>query len=161
MALDFLGIELKDWVAIIALLVSATVPSVLFLIGRIRGTRSEQFRFSLQIWDRIETQADIIYRGIRMDVSAREREGLSPQSALKSLNFELRFFIHLAFIGEIKDLNVRAYYADRLSSIRTIVEEAFPNSNPHVEDFLGLINTYYGMLVGKTYYSAYGRPPDD
>lgn len=95
MALNFLGIELKDWVAIVALLVSATVPSVLFLVGRSRATRSEQFRFSLQIWDRIAEQADTIHGGSRLDDLGRVREGINLEKALESLKSELSFLYTL------------------------------------------------------------------
>jgi hypothetical protein len=150
MALNFLGIELKDWVTIVALLVSATVPSVLFLVGRSRATRSEQFRFSLQIWDRIAAQADTIHGGSRLDDLGRVREGINLEKALESLKSELSFFVHLVEIGEIKDRNVREYYRYPPVGISNDVTDPklIIIDTPHINDILRLIEKYHSLTGG-------------
>jgi hypothetical protein len=153
--LTFFGIELGDWVAIIALLVSATVPSVLFLVGRSRGTRSEQFRFSLQIWDRIAAQVGIIKRYQDLDEISREREGLNLEKAVDSLRSELSFFVHLTDIGELKDRHVREYYSNPLSRIlvhAVFLVKKYPDPGPlrgNIWRIIMLIEKYY-ELIGKT-----------
>jgi hypothetical protein len=110
--LSFLEIELKDWVAIAALLVSATVPSVLFFLGRRRGTKSDQTYLSGGIWDRINSQYNIIKEwSFATEWDRQSKEGrIDFKRSLVSLRNELKLFVKLVEIGEIKEDFLREYY---------------------------------------------------
>jgi hypothetical protein len=154
-AIEFYGIELGDIVAIVALVVSAVVSALLFYYGHTRGKKSEQIRIGREIWDRIETQ----YQIIKDWILEREAVHHEPQSrkelrrAIRSLRNELRYFVYLTEEGEMKERLVLEYYRERMSEVQNNVRfinklYADIRSYPEMQEILDLVKKYH-ILIGK------------
>lgn len=98
-------VELTVIVSIVALVVSLLTAIILF-VGHIKRTRSEQFHFSLEIWDRIAAQVNNIYRWATLGDVGLVRENIIWR-ILEALRNELNSFVFLTEKGEINNPDVR------------------------------------------------------
>jgi hypothetical protein len=138
MALTFLGIELNDWVAIIALLVSATVPSVLFIVEHNRSKKSEQIKMSREIWARIEEKADRLQRSVE---EARDEVRIPPgppdykvaTNIAKSLDAEVEYLTYLVYLKLVDDIYIRVYYQVMLEDLKNDIESLCKKYNIYGE----------------------------
>jgi hypothetical protein len=153
--INFYGIELSDIVSIAAL----SVSTFLFYVGHTRGRRSEQFRFSLQVWDRIEAQEIIIkdwnLEGRYISTPLKKLDlQKALEKAVESLESQLTFFIHLTEKGEIKDRNVKEYYSGPLLAILVhafSLDKQYPDPGPlkgRIVKIIRLIERYH-ELIGR------------
>jgi hypothetical protein len=148
MAIEVYGIDLSDLVSIAALAVSLLTASILF-IGHIKRTRSEQFRFSLEIWDRIAAKNQLIDRWNKLDDVGRQREGIDLENVLEALRRELQFFVFLTEKGEINKPNVLEYYRKASYEVLAYVvflKNKYPDTDYHSQYIISLIEKYHKAI---------------
>ena len=153
MASDFLGIEASHWLAAAAAVI---VSVALFYFGHRRSKKSEQIRISRDLWQDIRTQNRFIHEWpLKNDQSADSLMKLI--SALESLEDDLRYFVHLIEIEEIKEPIILEYYGIQLHAVKVYSNVEFigkqhPMMKEYTWGILGLIKEYHSLLAKKKKY---------
>jgi hypothetical protein len=148
-----------DYVAIISIVVTGGIALAAFLIQYYRhkrSERSEQIGLSREIWDRIETQYNTIKGwALAREEDRQSRDGrINLKRSLVTLKNELKLFVKLVEIGEIKEGFLREYYQGGLSNVHFFVKSisrsyADIRAYPETKEILELIKKYH-ELIGKT-----------
>jgi hypothetical protein len=153
MTLEILGFIIKPELSIadLAGIAALVISAITFYVGHTRSKKSEQFRFSREIWDRIDEQEKIVEKWTVADDISRERERLNMGESMESLKTELDYFVYLAEKGEIEDTVVSEYYRKRLFRIYATIRwinKQYPHAQKHskTQDILDLIEKYHKLM---------------
>lgn len=146
MAIDIYGIGLSDILAIAAVVTSVS----LFNVGHTRSKKSDQIRISREIWDRIETQENIIEGWTTEDPVLRD--GMEVVRAMDSLKTSWNI-LYIINQGEIRELFITEYYQKKLLDIYAtmhFINKKYPDTKQYSRtwEILYLIERYH-KLTGK------------
>ena len=126
------GLELGDFLAILALCIAIIIPTLTLVVTYSRGRKSEQIKIARESRDMINVAHDKCNTFIEKDLfpeggSTDDRNDWLTRYLLiiENVSYPIRYFTFLATEKEIKDRKVLKYYRDSILQTLTYLENRF------------------------------------